>query len=196
MESNVNKLKENGRERMGKVTNEELLEQIRPVKEMVQTCIQCGTCTASCPNTEFMDITPRHMWRLLITDHAEALFSSKTFIMCSSCYYCTLRCPRGLPLTNAMSLLKQAASRLKLKQFQRSSLFYDAFLDSVRAHGRVREMEFMTHYFISLKNPVIPFGYAGLGLKLLSKGKIRPEFGSGGKGRLTGLFNKVAELEG
>lgn len=180
---------------MGNVTNEQLLAQINPVKKMLQTCIQCGTCTASCPNTEFMDITPRRMWRLLVTDHVDALFSSKTFIMCSSCYYCTLRCPRGLPLTNAMSLLKQAASKLKLKQFQRSFLFYDAFLDSVKKHGRVREMEFMTHYFISVKNPVIPFGYASLGLRLLAKGKIRPEFGSGEKGGLVGLFNKVAELE-
>jgi len=180
---------------MDKIGNEQLLDEIGPVKEMLQTCIQCGTCTASCPNNEFMDITPRHMWRLLLTDHAEALFSSKSFIMCSSCYYCTLRCPRGLELTSAMSLLKQAASRLKLKKFKRSSLFYDAFLDSVQKHGRVREMEFITHYFVSLKNPVIPFGYASLGLKLLAKGKIRPEFGSGSSGKLTGLFKKVAELE-
>lgn len=185
---------------MDQVENERLLEQTGAVKEMIQTCIQCGTCTASCPNNEFMDITPRHMWRLLLTDHVDALFSSKSFIMCSSCYYCTLRCPRGLELTQAMSLLKQAASKLKLKQFQRSSLFYDAFLNSVQKHGRVKEMEFMTHYFISLKNPVIPFGYASLGLKLLAKGKIRPEFGFGTKGKstggkLTGLFKKVAELE-
>jgi len=178
------------------VIHEHLLEQTEIVKEMVQTCIQCGTCTASCPNSEFMDITPRHMWRLLLTDHADALFSSKSFIMCSSCYYCTLRCPRGLELTNAMSLLKQAASKLKLKQFRRSSLFYEAFLDSVKKHGRVREMEFMTCYFISMKNPMIPLGYASIGLKLLAKGKIRPEFLSGTKGKLSALFKKVAQLEG
>ena len=181
---------------MGQANNELLLKQIEPVKEMIKTCIQCGTCTASCPNIEFMDITPRHMWRLLLTDHIDALFSSKSFIMCSSCYYCTLRCPRGLELTNAMSLLKQAASKLKLKKFKSSSLFYKAFLDSVKKHGRVREMEFMTHYFISMKNPVIPFGYASLGLKLLAKGKIRPELPSGCKGKLDALFEKVAELEG
>ncbi|MCD4719293.1 MAG: 4Fe-4S dicluster domain-containing protein [Desulfobacula sp.] len=180
---------------MGQANNKGYLEQTETIKTMVQTCIQCGTCTASCPNIEFMDITPRHMWRLLLTDHVDALFSSKSFIMCSSCYYCTLRCPRGLELTNAMSLLKQAASKLRLKQFRRSFLFYEAFLDSVEKHGRVKEMEFMTHYFISMKNPVIPFAYASLGLKLLAKGKIRPELPFGGKGKLTALFKKVAELE-
>lgn len=181
---------------MDQANEDLLLTRIGTVKDMVQTCIQCGTCTASCPNTEFMDITPRHMWRLLLTDHADFLFSSKSFIMCSSCYYCTLRCPRGLELTTAMSLLKQTASKLKLKRFRRSSLFYEAFLDSVEKHGRVKEMEFMTHYFMSMKNPVIPFGYAALGIKLLARGKVRPEFSFGGKGKLTALFKKTAELEG
>ena len=181
---------------MGNASDEQLLEQIEPIKEMIRSCIQCGTCTASCPNTDFMDITPRHMWRLVLTDHVDTLFSSKSFIMCSSCYYCTLRCPRGLELTQAMGRLKQAVSKLKLKQFRQSYLFYDAFLDSVKKHGRVREMEFMTHYFLSMKNPVLPFTYASLGLKLLAKGKIRPDFGSRGKGKLSALFEKAAELEG
>ena len=181
---------------MGQVSNEQMVAQIGTIKEMIATCIQCGTCTASCPNNEFMDITPRHMWRLLLTDHADALFSSKSFVMCSSCYYCTLRCPRGLELTLAMSLLKQAASKLKLKQFRRSFHFYGAFLDSVKKHGRVKEMEFMTHFFMSMKNPMIPIGFAPLGLKLLAKGKIRPGFPSRGNGKLTALFKKVAQLEG
>ncbi len=179
---------------MGQTTDNPLLTEIEPVKKMLQTCIQCGTCTASCPNVETMDITPRHMWRLLLTDHTEALFSSRSFIMCSSCYYCTLRCPRGLELTLAMSLLKQSAS--KLKQFRRSFLFYNAFMDSVKKHGRVKEMEFMTHYFISTKNPLIPISYAPLGLKLLFRGKIRPDFASTGNGKLAALFKKTAEVEG
>jgi heterodisulfide reductase subunit C len=191
---------------MGLPSNDQLLLEIKAAKKMIQTCIQCGTCTASCPNLDFMDITPRHMWRLLLTDHAQDLFSSKSFAYCSACYYCTLRCPRGLELTHTMSLLKQAASRLELKQFQRSSLFYKAFLDSVEKHGRIREMEFMTHYFVSMKNPIIPFGYAALGLKLLVKGKIGPGFSSvglgiggkkppGGRGKLEALFKKTAQLE-
>ena len=181
---------------MGQITRDHLLAETGQVKEMIQTCIQCGTCTASCPNTEFMDITPRHMWRLLLTDHVDELFSSRSFTMCSSCYYCTLRCPRGLELTSAMSLLKQAASKLKLKQFRRSSLFYQAFLDSVKRHGRVKAMEFMTHYFVSMKNPIMPLSFTALGIKLLSRGKIRPEFFSGTKGNLTAIFDKAAELEG
>ena len=35
------------------------------VQEMVRACIQCGTCTASCPNEFAMDHTPRKLWRMV-----------------------------------------------------------------------------------------------------------------------------------
>ena len=68
-------------------------KQLADVREMVQACIQCGTCTASCPNEFAMDLTPRRLWRMVLMDRTEAIFSSKTFILCSNCYTCTLRCP-------------------------------------------------------------------------------------------------------
>ncbi len=180
---------------MGQQDNNRLADQVNAVKEMIQPCIQCGTCTGSCPNSEFMDITPRHMWRMVLMDRVQDIFKSRSFIMCSSCYYCTLRCPRGLELTHAMNLLKQAASKAELGAFRRSTVFYRAFLDNVREHGRLREMQFMTRYFISMKNPVIPLQFAPLGLKLMAKKKIRPDFSSKGRGKLSAIFEKVAQLE-
>ena len=35
------------------------------VGDMVKACIQCGTCTASCPNAFAMDLTPRQLWRMV-----------------------------------------------------------------------------------------------------------------------------------
>ncbi len=171
------------------------LKEIQRVKKMLNPCIQCGTCSASCPNIEFMDITPRHMWRLLLTNQLDTLFASKSFNCCSSCYYCTLRCPRGLELTLAIGILKQVATKLKLKQFRRSSFFYKAFLDSVRKHGRVNETEFMTHYFFAMKNPLIPIRYAPLGLKLMRKGKLKVLDPHIHQNQLGALFKKVVELE-
>jgi heterodisulfide reductase subunit C len=163
--------------------------------EMVKTCIQCGTCTGSCPNSEFMDITPRKMWRLLISGRIETLFGSRSFIMCSSCYTCTLRCPRGLDLTCAMGLLKLAASRMDKKPFRRTGRFYKAFMDSVEKHGRVKEMDLMTHFFIAMKNPMVPLSFTPLGVRLLLRGKVHPEFSMGAKDKLSRLFKKTAELE-
>jgi heterodisulfide reductase subunit C2 len=176
-------------------TSENLLDQI---KEMVLPCIQCGTCTASCPNAFAMDYTPRQLWRLVQTGMVDKIFASKTFIMCSSCYYCTLRCPRGLPLTKAMSLLTQMSRNLNPEPFRKSHLFYQEFIQSVRRHGRVNESEFMSLFFLSMKNPVLPFDYASLGIKLLKKRKVSIPVAGLLKKDPNGLgkiFDKVKELE-
>jgi heterodisulfide reductase subunit C len=165
------------------------------VREMVQTCIQCGTCTASCPNEFAMDATPRRLWRMVLMGRQEAVFASRTFSLCSSCYYCTLRCPRGLPLTEAMAALKRAAARKGLKSCRSEIHFYRAFIDSVRRHGRVREMEFMTLYMARMKSPLLPLRFAPLGLKLVGKGKVPLQLPSRGQGKLAALFTKVETLE-
>lgn len=165
------------------------------VKEMVQACIQCGTCSGSCPNEFAMDMTPRRLWRNVLMGCEDQIFQSKTFTLCSSCYYCTLRCPRGLELTRAMSALKQIASRRGLRQYRRSTLFYQSFMESVRRHGRVREMEFLTLYFTGLKHPFIPLRFAPLGLKLMIKGKLPMQLPSRGKGKLEAIYKKAEEME-
>jgi heterodisulfide reductase subunit C2 len=177
------------------------LEPIEPsdalaaVREMIRSCIQCGTCTGSCPNAFAMDKTPRLLWRMVLVGEGAAIFNSKTFTLCSSCYYCTLRCPRGLPLTDAMSTLKQIASSENMPRYRQSTLFYKKFIESVRRHGRVREMEFMTLYFSALKNPLVPFRFAALGMKLMKKGKVSIQIPSKGKTPLEAIFRKVEELE-
>ncbi|MDI6795363.1 MAG: 4Fe-4S dicluster domain-containing protein [Desulfatibacillaceae bacterium] len=165
------------------------------VQKMLASCIQCGTCSGSCPNAFAMDVTPRTLWRMVLTGQKEAIFQTRTFILCSSCYSCTLRCPRGLPLTEAMSALKQIASREGLAPYKASTRFYKSFLDSVRRHGKVREGEMMTLYFLSMKNPLLPLQFAPLGLRLMLKGKVGAPFPTRGKRPLESLFNKVMQLE-
>ena len=173
---------------------DDLLSEIRA---MVGACIQCGTCSASCPNAHAMDYTPRQLWRMVLMGEQDLVFESKTFALCSACYTCSLRCPRGLPLTEAMAALKQAAARMDVPAFRPSARFYRSFLESVRRHGRVRESEFMTLYFLAMKNPLLPLKFAPLGLKLLGKGKLQMALPTGaGRGALDAIFDKVAELEG
>lgn len=172
-------------------------DPLAPVRQMILACIQCGTCTGSCPNAFAMDRTPRQLWRLVLTGLIKDIFHSKTFALCSACYCCTLRCPRGLPLTEAMGALKQIAAKQNLKPYRQGNRFYKSFMQSVRRHGRVNEMEFMTLYFISMKNPLLPLKYTPLGLKLMSKGKLSFKRSDAGKPKKTleAIFTKVAELE-
>lgn len=166
------------------------------VGKNVQACMQCGACTGSCGSAEKMDITPRQLWRLVQGGFKEEIFNSRTFWLCSSCYFCTLRCPRGLPLTDTMAALKRIASAEGWFKDRKSPYFYRAFLDIVRKYGRVREAEMMGRYFVALASPTVAAGFTPLGIKLMAKGKIAlqmPVFG--GVGKLDHLYRKVRELE-
>ncbi len=176
--------------------NSHVSEPMRYIWEKVKACMQCGTCTGSCPNSHAMDITPRNLWRLVQFNLRDEIFNSKTFWLCSSCYYCTLRCPRGLPLTEAMGDLKGLAVSTGILKDKRSPVFYRVFLETVRRYGRVREMEMMSRYFISLKNPLVPMAFTPLGIKLVSRGKISPQFPKFfGEGKLDALYRKAKEVE-
>ncbi len=172
------------------------MEHLNAVKELIRPCIQCGTCTGSCPNAFAMDLTPRALWRLVLRGEEEEIFESRTFALCSSCYTCTLRCPRQLPVTEAMAALKQVASSRYPERYRSSVAFSRTFMDSVRRHGRVNEMEFMFFYFASRRNPLLPFQFAPLGLRLMSRRKVRPSLpGTGGRGVLEPIFRKAEALE-
>lgn len=168
---------------------------LAPVQEMVRACIQCGTCTASCPNEFAMDHTPRMLWRMVLMGLKDQIFQSRTFTLCSNCYCCTLRCPRGLPLTEAMDALKQIAAGKSLAKYRQSTLFYKHFLQSVRRHGRVNEMEFMAFYFAALRNLVIPLRFAPLGVRLMQKRKVSVAVPLNARRPLESIFRKVEVLE-
>jgi heterodisulfide reductase subunit C len=168
---------------------------LNDIRSMVNACIQCGTCSASCPNAPDMDLTPRKMWRMVILGRLSDVMDSRTFILCSDCYTCTLRCPRGLPLTTAMEALKSIAFARREPRHRSSRLFYETFMQTVRRHGRIREMAFMTRYFTAMKSPLAPFRFAPLGLKLMGKGKVEMGVGASSGKPLDALFEKVAALE-
>jgi heterodisulfide reductase subunit C2 len=189
MTSNTHALSEAGRPGAAGATWE-------TVREHMRACMQCGTCTGSCVNAHAMDYTPRQMWRLVQLDDRSELFRSKTFWLCSTCYYCTLRCPRGLPLTETIHELKRMAVAEGFLKETGSIRFYQSFLDSVRRYGRVRETEMMARYFMALKSPIKPLQFTPLGIKLLVKGKLHPQMPRlFGNGKLDSMFRKVRELE-
>jgi heterodisulfide reductase subunit C len=170
-------------------------DPLAAVRIKISACIQCGTCTGSCPNEFAMDVTPRYLWRQVLAGETREIFLSQTFLMCSSCYSCTLRCPRGLPLTEAMSDLKQIGLKLGFTNKTASAMFYRQFLKSIRRHGRVHEMEMMSAWFWAMKNPMLPLRFSSLGLRLMSRGKVSLMGSSGSKTDLSALFRRVAALE-
>jgi len=84
------------------------LEAIDPL-EKLRRCIQCGTCSATCPTAYAMDYSPRQVWRMVQLGLREEVLNSQTFWLCTTCKACQVRCPRDIDLMDAMIALKEYA---------------------------------------------------------------------------------------
>jgi len=80
--------------------------------ENVDLCFQCGACSSGCPMTEEMDMLPSKIVRMVRLGMEEAL-DSETIWVCSTCFNCEVRCPRGIDIANVMEALRQLVLRTK-----------------------------------------------------------------------------------
>ena len=77
----------------------------------IRNCIQCGSCTGSCPVAHAMDITPRQIVALFRAGFLEEILRSRAIWICASCYACTVRCPEGIRVTDNLYALKRLAEQ-------------------------------------------------------------------------------------
>jgi len=92
-------------------TNAEFLDRIAALSgEAITMCDQCGTCTASCPMIDEMDVMPSELMRMVQLGETDVL-ETKTMWLCASCFACTVRCPRGLDLSKVAEALRQVTLR-------------------------------------------------------------------------------------
>jgi heterodisulfide reductase subunit C len=134
--------------------------------EQLQSCIQCGTCSGTCPLSIYMDFSPRQLVALVRADFKHEVLRSLTIWLCASCYACTTECPRQIPITDIMYALKQRAIKEGIypRRFP-IPVVATQFYKMVRHHGRVTEltlamkMFLRTDWFAALK-----FWRLGLGV--------------------------------
>ncbi|AMK09993.1 MAG: 4Fe-4S dicluster domain-containing protein [Pseudodesulfovibrio sp.] len=112
----------------------------------VSLCYQCGNCTAGCPYTEFYDLPVSRIMRGLQAGQRDALLSCRSLWLCATCESCTTRCPNNIDVATIMDVLRHMARKAGKAPEPAVKTFCDAFLDSVRRHGRVFEMGLMTRY--------------------------------------------------
>lgn len=79
-----------------------------PVGEKMRSCLQCGTCTASCPVASLTELSPREIVRLVLTGARDEVLRPEVLYYCSACYSCAVRCPMGVRLTELVNLLRDA----------------------------------------------------------------------------------------
>jgi len=116
----------------------------------IQTCIQCGTCSGTCPVVEFMDYTPREIIGMIRADFKDEVLASNTFWYCASCYHCTVRCPQGIDIAEMMYALKRYS--IWKSQYQEGLIgpvFSETFVKTILRSGRSYEPVLATSYLFS-----------------------------------------------
>lgn len=144
----------------------------------VQLCFQCGTCSGGCPTAYAMDYTPRQIVTMVNLGMRDEVLKSNTIWVCSSCYTCTTRCPRGVEITNVMAALKSIALKRGVAvKNKRAPAFYKTFVEVAGTYGRLFEPLFLLKFTLkgedSLTSSIARLiKEAPFGLELAKKGKL------------------------
>jgi len=170
-----------------------------PGGEKIRLCIQCGTCSASCPNVNKMEYSPRQIIAMARAGMKDEVLSSNSMWCCASCYLCTVRCPRDIKPTELMHALEcVAVSQPSNKAKTKTPAMYKSFSDFAYSLGSVPEVGFMTWYYVRT-NPLRAMKMAPLALSLLRHGRMnikakrmKPE----AERQLKAILNKAEELGG
>jgi heterodisulfide reductase subunit C len=138
----------------------------------VKTCIQCGTCSASCPTAHLMDVPIRKLVKLVLEGEKEEALSSRSIWLCTSCLLCTVRCPRNIRPMAVVAALKtiyeEEGNRCK------DSVFEGIFGRQIRDYGRISEFLLSAEYMI--RSPGSAAQIMAFGAELVPKGKIEMSF--------------------
>jgi heterodisulfide reductase subunit C len=170
-----------------------------PGGEGIRLCMQCGTCTASCPNAEHMEHTPAQLIAMARAGLKKEVLSSDAPWYCMSCYMCTVRCPRGVKVTDLMHAFESMAVKEGLSNKKSTTpIMYKSFNTFVSSRGRLSELWLMVWFYMRT-NPFKAIKMLPVALDMfthnrisLKMGKVSPE----GIKQLKAIINKAESLGG
>jgi quinone-modifying oxidoreductase subunit QmoC len=136
------------------------------------SCIQCGTCGATCPLSYYMDYTPRRVIAMVREGFKDEALNSLTIWLCASCYSCTVQCPRQIHITDVMYTLKREAISQGLypKRYP-IPILARGFFDAVKNYGRNSESWLLMKLYLKT-NPFRALKDAKMGFMLWKKGRL------------------------
>lgn len=144
-----------------------------PGGDRLRRCIQCGTCSGSCPVSYAMDVQPRQLVGYFRAGDLNSIMNSRTIWICASCYACTVRCPSGIKVTDLIYALKRMAmdGRVRTAGLPVATLSA-AFVNIVKRLGRNHELELMLRYGLR-QNPFGLLSMAPLGWRMWRAGRMQ-----------------------
>lgn len=170
----------------------------------VKMCMQCGVCSGSCPMQNHWEHPPQEIFMMIRANKREEVLSSTSMWMCTSCYNCIARCPRGLPITHIMHGLATYGKRLGLvPKEQPTAKFAQKFWDNLTKKGRVNELTLgVSLYFMNGFGEGIKVAMKNkdLGMNMIKAKRMNPMeiFGGHGckdAGGIKKMLAKAQEIE-
>ncbi|MGA2675416.1 MAG: CoB--CoM heterodisulfide reductase subunit C [Methanobacterium sp.] len=79
--------------------------------ETLSLCFQCGTCTGACPSGRRTPYRVRTVIRRALMGFKDDLISDDSLWMCSTCYECQERCPRGIKIVDIVKIARNYAAQ-------------------------------------------------------------------------------------
>ena len=79
--------------------------------ESVAVCFQCGTCSGACPSGRRTPYKIRQLVRRAVMGLKEDVISDDTIWMCTTCYECQERCPRGIKIVDVVKAVRNEAAK-------------------------------------------------------------------------------------
>ncbi|MCP2520226.1 4Fe-4S dicluster domain-containing protein [Candidatus Aminicenantes bacterium AC-335-B20] len=140
--------------------------------EEIERCIQCGTCSSSCPMAVYMDYPPRKIMAMVKEGFKDEALRSFTIWLCSSCYTCTVRCPAQIKITDVMYALKRKAIEDGVYPARFSIPVLDKEMTKIiQSTGRNWEIGVVVKLYLKT-NPFGLLKMAPIGLKLIKTGRM------------------------
>ena len=139
----------------------------------IDKCIQCGTCSSSCPMAVYMDMPPRKIISMVKNGFKDEVLRSNTVWLCSSCYTCQVRCPADIKITDVMYALKRRAIEEKIypPNFKIPILAREMHR-IIAKNGRSSELWLILNLYLKSKRPFGMLKMTSLGLNLLKTGRL------------------------
>lgn len=121
-----------------------------------------------------MEHTPRAIFAMIAAGMKDDVLRSNTHWYCVSCYYCMVRCPQEVHITDLMYTLKRMSIEKGL--YRESSTpatpeFSATFIDYVENYGRSFEFGLATRYHLK-HHPLDMIKMAPIGLGMLRRRRM------------------------
>ena len=142
-----------------------------PHSNPLNACLQCGTCSGSCPAIDFMDETPRRLIGMINANLKDDALATNTAWACASCYHCTVRCPASIDVAGVMYAFKRYVMQNQSPNGHVGPVFYKTFKKTVDKNGRSYEPLLAPAYIFKLGAKGFALEVQGA-TKLMLKGRI------------------------